>query len=160
MPGDVELSQLQLQFLIQTLQQSINQSVTSQTQAINQSIHSQLNSEEYYSRLIELVEKITSVNTQMVQNQKDLKDLIEEQVLPAFECVKFSESDLVKKTCEDAQLLMHGEKFKFMDMMQDLQESGITAWIKRIVITIGVLATLGVLDLGPKVYSFIKGFFN
>ena len=160
MPGDVELSQLQLQFLIQTLQQSINQSVTSQTQVISQSIHAQLNSEEYYSRLIELVEKITSVNTQMVQNQKDLKDLIEEQVLPAFECVKFSESDLVKKTCEDAQLLLHGEKYKLMDMAEEIHESGITGWIKKIMITMGVLAALGVLNFGPKVYGFIRGFFN
>ena len=160
MPGDVELSQLQLQFLIQTLQQSINQSVAIQTQTINQAIHSQLNSEEYYSRLIELVEKITSVNTQMVQNQRDLKVLIEEQVIPGLECVQFADSDLFKKTCEDAQLLMRGEKYKLMDMAEDIQESGITGWIKRIMITMGVVTALGILNFGPKAYGFIRGFFN
>jgi hypothetical protein len=126
--------------------------------SIKTAIAEALSSQDYYDKLIELVEKITSVNTQMIGNQKDLKILIEEQVLPAFECVNFPNSDLLKKTCEDTQLLYFGEKFKLMDMVQDIQESGITRWIKRIVIFFWVfLGAIGLTDIAPKVYNLIKG---
>ena len=155
--ADNEMSAIQMQLILQTIQSTVNQAVSSQTNSIIQSISNQINSEDYSNKLINLVEKITAVNSTMIQSQNEVRMLIEEQVVPSFEMVDFADSDLVKRTCKDIQEILHGEKYKAKDMIETLQESGVIKWIRNISIFIIVfLALMGAVNIIPKIYDFLK----
>ena len=118
--------------------------------------------QDLVNRLIELVEKVSVVNTQMVTNQKELKKLISEEAVPAIkelnqsyeitvaehdeitrilqeEIVKklqllsFADKELYDKVCKDVYEALNDERYDFKKVLKDLRENRVIEDVKDFV---------------------------
>ena len=112
-----------------------------QLSLIIQTIKSEISSDDFYAKLISLVEKMTAINTKMVDNQDELKRLVRDEVIPAFSSIKTIDSEYFKKTCEDVNALLHGADYKFLDLIKEVKESRIIKSVKKAIFGFGFLGS-------------------
>jgi hypothetical protein len=131
--------------------------------------------DDYYGALLDLVERITAVNTQLVTNQEEIKRILSDEVVPALACVETADADKIRVMCEGLAKLLHvkdevtlpdlmkelyglfhSEEYKFLELIRDLKESNVIRIIRNGVIFIVMLLALLGLVTGYKTISDMR----
>ena len=119
-------------------------------QIIN-AIKTRLNSEEVCSKFEKLIEKYYESNIQlngrvasfqqiMVDNQKEMKELLSQMVNSS---VEIQESEDLQELIKQLNEILFGEEYKLKQQIRYIQEIGLAKHIRNLVIALWVIVSVG-----------------